>query len=60
MITGRKAGEPRQGIRRGHAWLGAVLVAAVIAFWYQSAGDVAAGGPFAQLEQSERHATRER
>jgi cytochrome b len=60
MITGRKTGEPRQGIRRGHAWLGAVLVAAVIAFWYQSAGDVAAGGPFAQREQSERHATRER
>jgi cytochrome b len=60
MITGRKTGEPRQGIRRGHAWVGAVLVAAVIAFWYQSAGDVAAGGPVAQLEHSERHATRER
>jgi cytochrome b len=60
MITGRKTGESRHGIRHHHAWLGAVLVAAVIAFWYQSAGDVATGGHVAHLEHSERQDTRER
>lgn len=34
MITGRKQGDPGQGIRHGHAWLGAILLAAVIGFWY--------------------------
>jgi cytochrome b len=34
MITGRKLGEPRAGIRFGHAWLGALLLAAVVGFWY--------------------------
>ena len=34
MINGRKLGEPRDGIRFGHAWLGALLLAAVLGFWY--------------------------
>lgn len=34
MVTGRKQGEPGQGIRYGHAWLGVILFAAVIGFWY--------------------------
>ena len=33
MITGRKAGEPSQGIRRTHAWLAAAMIAVVAAFW---------------------------
>lgn len=34
MINGRKRGEPRDAIRFGHAWLGALLLAAVVGFWY--------------------------
>ena len=34
MINGRKLGEQREGIRYAHAWLGALLLAAVIGFWY--------------------------
>ncbi|HXV07523.1 MAG TPA: cytochrome b/b6 domain-containing protein [Burkholderiales bacterium] len=33
MITGRKRGEPGQGIRRGHAWVAALLLATVAAAW---------------------------
>jgi cytochrome b len=33
MITGRKAGEPSQSIRRSHAWLAAGMLAVVAAFW---------------------------
>jgi cytochrome b len=33
MITGRKAGEPSQSIRRSHAWLAAGMIAVVAAFW---------------------------
>jgi cytochrome b len=60
MVTGRKSGVSHQAIRRGHAWLGAAIVAAVIAFWYQSGGEVASDGRLAQLEHSERRATEER
>ena len=34
MLTGTKFGEPGQGIRSGYAWLGAILLMAVAAFWY--------------------------
>ncbi len=34
MINGRKLGEPRDSIRFNHAWLGALLLAAVVGFWY--------------------------
>lgn len=33
MVTGRKRGEPSQGIRRGHAWLALVLLVTVATFW---------------------------
>jgi len=42
MITGRKPGESRQGIRYAHTWLALVLVAAIAAFWYQGSGDATA------------------
>ncbi len=44
MITGRKQGEPAQGIRRGYAWLAGIMLLLVAAFWswYPSTGmDVA-------------------
>lgn len=34
MITGTKSGEPAEGIQQRHAWLGLLLVAAVIATGY--------------------------
>jgi len=34
MLTGRKQGEPAQGIRYRHAWLGVLLLATVAVFWY--------------------------
>lgn len=33
MITGLKSGLPNEGIRRTHAWLGVIMLAAVVAFW---------------------------
>lgn len=33
MITGRKPVEPEAGIKQGHAWLGVVMLVAVVAFW---------------------------
>lgn len=33
MITGRKSAEPEAGIRRSHAWLGAIMLAVVAVFW---------------------------
>lgn len=33
MVTGRKRGQPGQAIRRGHAWMALLMVAAVAAYW---------------------------
>jgi cytochrome b len=33
MITGRKSGEPSQGIARGYGWVAAALLASVVALW---------------------------
>lgn len=33
MVTGFKAAEPEQGIRRTHFWLGVIMLAAVVVFW---------------------------
>lgn len=33
MITGRKSVAPEAGIKQGHAWLGIVMLVAVVAFW---------------------------
>lgn len=34
MITGYKAAPPHEGIRRSHVWLGVIMLAAVLAFWF--------------------------
>ncbi len=33
MVTGFKSAEPDQGIQRSYLWLGAIILAAVLAFW---------------------------
>jgi cytochrome b len=33
MITGRKYGDPAQGIRRRYAWLAALMLATLVGFW---------------------------
>lgn len=33
MITGFKSARPDQGIRRTHAWLGVIMLAAAVTFW---------------------------
>lgn len=50
MITGRKTGERREGIRHAHAWLALVLAAAITVFWYQGSGNGIAAG----LERASR------
>ena len=41
MITGRKRGQPGDGIRRRHAWVALLLAVAVAAFWSWSAATTA-------------------
>jgi len=55
MITGRKLGEANEGIRRGYAWLGLLLLASVGAFsvWY-STQDGPVSGHAAQVEEKEK------
>lgn len=58
MVTGWKRGEPAQGIRRPHRILGALLLAAVLGFWwaYQSgAADAYLPSPPAKSEQDRHH-----
>jgi cytochrome b len=45
MITGFKRVQPNEGIRRAHAWLGVIMLAAVVAFWvgYPATGLVQPG-----------------
>ncbi len=33
MITGLKSADPGQGVRRTHAWLGVIMLSAVVVFW---------------------------
>ncbi len=56
MINGRKQGEPQEGIRFDHAWLGALLLAAVLGFWvaYPQARDLAATGVASASAHTER------
>lgn len=63
MITGRKQGKPAQGIRYRHAWLGALLLAAVAGFWYWYPQTLATPDTHAQVAQrmtnnDQRHETR--
>jgi hypothetical protein len=64
MFSGRKYGEPGQGIRYSHAWLGAILLAAVAAFWYWypqmlAAPDMHAQGADQIARHDERRETRQ-
>jgi hypothetical protein len=34
MFTGLKSAEPDEGIQRAYGWLGLLMVAAVIIFWF--------------------------
>lgn len=38
MLTGYKRGLPEQAIKQSYAWLGAALIAAVVAFWIWAPG----------------------
>ncbi len=61
MVTGDKEGASGDGIRRSHAWLGAVLLAAVAAFWYAYPQDRAATGDGAAAwVDGQRHEGRHR
>jgi cytochrome b len=55
MLTGRKQGEPAQGIRYRHAWLGALLLAAVVAFWYWYPQTLATPDMRAQVAERQTH-----
>jgi cytochrome b len=57
MITGRKAGAAVLGIARGHAWLAAIMIATVVAFWvwYPSSSMTDAE---ASVDQTIKHARR--
>ncbi|MFZ2300538.1 MAG: cytochrome b/b6 domain-containing protein [Gallionella sp.] len=52
MVTGLKAAEPDQGVRRSYAWLGAIMLTVVVAFWagYPSTGLVTPGADTAQAK----------
>ena len=59
MVTGRKAGTPDQGIRRGWSIVAILILAAVLGFWWlqwQSAptGDLSGGAAIAQEKGSHR------
>jgi len=53
MITGFKSAEPDQGISRTYRWLGAIILAAVVAFWvgYPATGLVTPGAESAHAGQ---------
>lgn len=55
MITGLKSGEPDQGISRKYRWLGAIMLAAVLAFWvwYPASGLVTPGADSTHAEQDD-------
>lgn len=53
MITGFKTARSNQGIRRSHAWLGVIMIAATVTFWvvYPASGLVAPDSGVAQAQQ---------
>ncbi len=53
MVTGYKSAKPDQGIRSSHAWLGAIMLTAVVAFWtgYPVAGPTMPSANPAHAEQ---------
>jgi cytochrome b len=50
MVTGLKSAEPDQGVHRSYAWLGVIILSAVVAFWvgYPSTGLVTLGADTTQ------------
>jgi cytochrome b len=56
MLTGRKLGDPREGIRRAWGGLAALMLAAVLGFWWLQWQDAPAGG----LDASAAHAKQDR
>ena len=53
MITGFKSAKQDQGIRSSYAWLGVIMLTAVVAFWvgYPSVGMAVPGADATQAEQ---------
>jgi len=54
MITGFKSAEPDQAISRTYRWLGAIILAVVVAFWvgYPATGLVTPGADSAHTERT--------
>lgn len=54
MVTGLKSAEPGQGVHRSYAWLGVIILSAVVAFWagYPATGLVT---PSADTAQAKHH-----
>jgi cytochrome b len=52
MVTGFKSAKADQGIRRSYAWLGVIMLSAVVAFWvgYPATGLMAPGADTAQVK----------
>lgn len=57
MITGYKLGDGSQGINRTFAWLGAIILAVVLAFWvwYPATGLVAPPDELGSLHEHHEH-----
>lgn len=53
MVTGYKSDGQNEGIRRSYGWLGGIMLAAVVAFWfcYPASGPGASGGEAAHAER---------
>jgi len=58
IITGFKSARPDQGIRRTHAWLGIIMLAAAVTFWvvYPAGGLTAPNGG---VSHSQQHSDRD-
>ncbi len=55
MITGYKSDGQNEGIKRSYAWLGVIMLVAVVAFWfgYQATGPVSSGGEATHAGQND-------
>ena len=55
MITGYKSDGQNEGIKRSYAWLGVIMLVAVVAFWfgYPATGPVSSGGEATHAGQND-------
>jgi cytochrome b len=55
MITGYKSDGQNEGIKRSYAWLGVIMLVAVVAFWfgYSASGQVSSGGEATHAGQND-------